>query len=218
MADVLATESSLFGVPFWRRSCDEVVPYHDEMVADVEANLAEHGTSPSDLAHQTLEDPFSGRSDGWRILEEMMNSLYRSVIEERFRRWRSGELHLRRWAIKIGDLDLDETRRLGAGAIHNHAPALLSSIYYLRVPAELSSAASGGTHFYNPIAGAVDNLVPRGHDEPPIEGRLVVFPSFVDHAPLPLHWSAPDDPRIVISADVYYTSGTAVGRVSSLPG
>jgi hypothetical protein len=41
------------------------------------------------------------------------------------------------------------------------------------------------------------------------EGRLVIFLSFLDHAPIPVDWDADNDSRLVISSDLFYVSGTS---------
>lgn len=180
------------------------------------SNEVEHlidGSDPANpprfLAHQTASDPFDLPSPGWNLLEQLSNSAYASLATENFQRWRSGEFHLRRWAIRFGRLSPEDKARLHRDGLHNHLPALFSSIYYLRVPQELEDEGVGGTMFINPYANVMDVMSPRSIVVPAKEGRLVIFPSFVDHAPVPIDWDATGVPRIVVSSDVFYVSGEA---------
>jgi hypothetical protein len=212
------TRTALFDTPMWVSQIDEVRPFHDEMCAEVEDAI---DSAPRDraafLAHQTPSDPFLLGSRGWSILEERSNAIYSALARESFQRWRAGEFHLRRWAIRLGRLNQEEKSRLARDGVHNHLPALLSSIYYLRVPAEFADDPAGGTEFCNPLANLMDMFGPRRTVVPPREGRLVIFPSFLDHAPVPVGWDAGSVSRIVVSTDLFYVSGEAVRSGSAGP-
>lgn len=199
----------LFEIPLWTTEFEEIVPYHDEMAREVETLIdsAPAEDPPRYLAHQTASDPFQLPSPGWRMLEQSCNRAYAELAKRHFQRWRTGEFHLRRWAIRFGRLSKVDKERLARDAMHNHLPALFSSIYYLRVPAAFVEQPEGGTLFTNPIGNLMDFMSPRTKTVAPKEGRFVVFPSFVDHAPIPFAWDAEDTTRIVVSCDVFYVSG-----------
>ena len=205
------SRSPLFDIPLWTTQLDEVVPYHAEMALEVEQLIdgSPAGERPMYLAHQTPSDPFLLPSPGWRLLEQRCNAIYSDLAKQNFQRWRAGEFHLRRWAIRFGRLSDADKDRLTRDSVHNHLPALLSSIYYLRVPPDLADNVEGGTLFINPIANLMDLLSARTRAVAPREGRLLIFPSFVDHTPVPIYWNAGDTPRIVVSCDVFYVSGEA---------
>jgi hypothetical protein len=160
------------------------------------------------LAHQSVTDPFSLPSPGWKQLEAETHKRYAELARTQFQRWRAGEFHIRRWVIRLGMLNAEEKTRLRRDQIHNHLPALFSTIYYLRIPAEITGAG-GGTRFWNPIGNLMDVTAPRLCDVPAREGRLVIFPSFVDHAPIPVEWDTAGDSRLVVSSDLFYVSGRA---------
>jgi hypothetical protein len=207
------SRTSLFEIPLWVAQLDEVVPYHAEMAREVEL-LIDRGSGDSDdpppyLAHQTPSDPFELPSEGWRLLERLSNEAYSNLAKEYFQRWRSGEFYLRRWAIRFGQLSEFDKARLARDSVHNHLPALFSSIYYLRIPSEFNENPEGGTLFVNPIGNLMDLMSPRTKTIAPKEGRFLVFPSFVDHTPLPIQWDSSGTPRIVVSSDVFYVSGEA---------
>jgi hypothetical protein len=203
------SRNTLFEIPLWRARFDEVLPYHEEMAREVEELIDGAGAdaAPRFLAHQTPSDPFLLPSPGWKLLESLSNHCYQSLARQNFQRWRSGEFHLRRWAIRLGRLNEDEKASLERDCIHNHLPALFSSIYYLRIPAELAGQDAGGTLFLNPIANLMDLMGPRAQTISPEEGLFLIFPSFVDHRPLPCRWDCDAVPRIVVSSDVFYVSG-----------
>lgn len=203
--------AALFEIPFWSADLPDVTPFHKEMAAEVEALIdgAANRHSTRHLAHQTQADPFALPSPGWRLLESQCNELYRELAQRNFQRWRSGQFHLRRWALRLGTLSRTEKDQLKRDAVHNHLPALFSSVYYLSVPADISRRDDGGTVFLNPLGNVMDIMGPRRAVIPPTEGRLVIFPSFLDHLPGPLDWDASGQRRIVISTDVFYVSGEA---------
>lgn len=203
------TRQALFEIPMWLVDLSEVMTYHDQTASEVKEliDASTNSGPPRFLAHQTPSDPFDLPSPGWALLEGEMNQAYENLAKANFKRWRSGEFHLRRWAIRLGQLDDDEKARLHRDGKHNHLPALFSSIYYLSVPDEIASGSVGGTRFWNPIGNLMDVMAPRVVDVPAIEGRLVIFPSFLDHAPPPVDWDARTKSRIVVSTDLFYVSG-----------
>lgn len=203
--------SRLFEIPMWLADFSDVVPHHDVMARELDELLDNpaHERAPSQLGHQTTSDPFDLPSDGWRVLERLTNQAFSEVLKTSFRRQRSGEFHQRRWALRLGRLSPDEKARLESEGLHNHLPALFSSVYYLRVPDDLENKPEGGTLFVNPLANVMDLIGPRTTAVEPREGRFVVFPSFVDHKPLPIQWDAGPVARLVISCDVFFVSGKA---------
>jgi hypothetical protein len=205
------SRTSLFDIPLWIVEFDEVIQYHLEMAQEVEflIDSTPIDVSPRYLAHQTPSDPFLLPSAGWRLLERLSNQVYSDLAKTHFQRWRSGEFHLRRWGIRLGTLSNSDKARLARDSVHNHLPALFSSIYYLRLPPEFIENLDGGTRFINPIGNLMDLMGPRTITIAPKEGRLLIFPSFVDHAPVPLEWDSTDIARIVVSTDVFYVSGEA---------
>ena len=211
------TRKSLFEIPYWSVHFDEVVAYHKEMTREVEALIdrdVDMDDPPRYLAHQTASDPFNLLSPGWRVLERASNQVYSELAKKHFQRWRSGQFHLRRWAIRFGYLSEGDKERLTRDSVHNHLPALFSSIYYLSVPEEFAESAEGGTRFINPIGNLMDFMGPREKIIVAKEGRFIVFPSFVDHSPIPIHWNASGKARVVVSSDIFYVSGEALNRSS----
>lgn len=209
MRELDVSRTALFDIPIWTAQFDEILPYHEQMAEEVEGLIDDTSAeeAPRYLAHQTPTDPFTLPSEGWRILERLSNDVYTDLAKRYFQRWRSGEFHLRRWAIRLGRLDEADKARLARDSVHNHLPALFSSIYYLRIPNQFVDNPDGGTRFINPIGSLMDLMGPRTTSIAPREGRFLVFPGFVDHTPIPIEWDADDVSRIVLSSDVFYVSG-----------
>lgn len=199
--------SSLFDVPVWVDNFPDVVEHHAEMIDEVEAAIDQAQGTPRDvLAHQTIGDPCGLPSKGWRLLDERMQACLGGLIRAEFARWRFGEMHLRRWALRTGKLDENEKAKLLSDGLHNHLPALLSCIYYLSLPSEMPTEERG-TEFHNPYAGIMDLISPRTTIIDPRVGDFVVFPSFVDHRPLGGGWNTEGAGRIIVSADAYFITG-----------
>ena len=208
--------SALFDVPLWTTQFDEVRPHHIQMAREVEHSIdhSDPNDPPRYLAHQTAEDPFLLPSPGWKLLEQLTNKMFSSLATTYFRRWSSGEFHLRRWAIRFGRLSALDEERLQHDGLHNHLPALFSAIYYLRLPDEFEGNPDGGTLFVNPLANLMDIVSPRTVTIAPREGMLLIFPSYLDHRPVPVRWAASKVPRIVVSIDIFYVSGKSSLRTA----
>jgi len=223
MAETADQPGALFTVPCWKYFLSDMTRFHAEMAQDVTESLERDAALPDSdrfLAHQTRSDPFLLPSDGWKLLAEHINGRFAAILAQNLQRWRDGEFHLRRWAIRLGRLSREEKDRLRDHGVHNHTPALLSCIYYLQIPDELADRPEGGTNFINPLTSNLDLLMPRSVTLPPKEGMLFIFPSFIDHSPVPVEWDAVDSPRIVLSCDAYFINGrssSSSDRVSVVP-
>jgi hypothetical protein len=203
----IPSQESLFSIPFWEFYPEGIADYHNEMTDEVLRDISTRGSRPKVLAHQTQGDPFQLPSPGWATLDGQIRSILGSIFNSYYRRWREGELHIRRWAIVMGRLNDEEAERLAAEGLHNHLPALLSFIYYLNIPEELSEPEVGGTRFHSPLANLFESFAPRSRVIAADAGKLVVFPAYIDHEPIPITWADADRPRVVLSGDVYFTAG-----------
>lgn len=198
---------ALFAIPYWLAFFEEVIPYHDEMIAELEDKLDAAQETKIHLSDQTVDDPFKLASEGWGVLQKNCDMAFHELVEKNFQRWYSGEFHMRRWGVRLGRQSSTEKERLLRESVHNHYPAFLSSIYYLSVPEELRAKEEGGTQFRNPFSFVMEKIVPRTVVVPAQPGRFVVFPAFVDHTAVPIEWTANDVSRIVIVCDIFYVSG-----------
>tara|TARA_R110002153_G_scaffold98235_1_gene233260 strand:- start:195 stop:632 length:438 start_codon:yes stop_codon:yes gene_type:complete len=77
---------------------------------------------------------------------------------------------------------------------HDHSPAYLSGIFYLRVP----EGEGGGTEFIDPRTNQHKNISRRFLA--PKHLNWLIFPSWLSHR---TEWLDSDDSRYVIAANVY---------------
>ncbi|HEX2575850.1 MAG TPA: putative 2OG-Fe(II) oxygenase, partial [Aquihabitans sp.] len=88
--------------------------------------------------------------------------------------------------------------------LHAHPRAILSCVLYLQLPDELVDLPQGGTGFRDPNAGPTSYMAGRPWQwiaARPLD--LLVFPSWVEHAPGEAVRPGPyTRPRIVIATDV----------------
>ncbi len=199
----------MFMVPYWDAKIDSVIPFHGEMIQELDRQIDEElgeGRANPFTAHQTHSDPFDLPSRGWRELDTALRSALSTVAAQTFRRQKQGEFHLRRWAVRYGRLNEEEKSVLRRDGVHNHMPALLSSIYYLSVPPELPEAQAG-TLFFSPLGGHLRFVAEQSTTIGGREGDLVIFPAQVDHSTMSIDWDAGEAPRVVIVSDLYYVSG-----------
>jgi hypothetical protein len=136
----------------------------------------------------------------------------------------------REWISMVGDPDASGMQvagiscwanilRCGEGmAIHHHDPAFCSAHYTVQSGFDDSAARgtpdSGFTIYFRPgfmdrSLGGHDSMVPSPWDDdwrlekPPVEGRLMFFPSFIRHEVRPYLGPAQ---RISIAMDIFLTS------------
>lgn len=144
---------------------------------------------------------FAGRRP--ELIRSLLDSL--QTLVERWRPARSGAFdpwldarpaaaRLRAWGLLQRGGDYEEW--------HIHRGGWLSGVYYLRVPPSVADAGDGrGCIEYGPpprLAEAMPDLIPR-HRVKPIEGRLLLAPSYYPHRTIP---SRADERRISFAFDV----------------
>ncbi len=159
--------------------------------------LPEHPLQQSDpsLASSGLEWSAAGR-----VIEEVA----RAVARRELRMTDGQNLVLSRcWVVRCdGSADFDRT--LGtADLLHSHLPSTLSSVLYLQLPAEFEGTESVGTTLRSPNAAVARQLrEPTNSTRPGRTGHLLLFPSWLEHAPA----QAPPGciytrPRVVVASD-----------------
>lgn len=79
---------------------------------------------------------------------------------------------------------------------HDHSPALLTGVFYLRVPGD--HTREGGTMFRDPRGAG--SCVSRDVEITPDELSWVIFPGWLGHC---AHVCDTEDPRYVVAADCY---------------
>lgn len=206
-------KSPLFDIPYWHDHMASVIPYHAEMIDElnrlIDEDMRQNDTSDI-IGDQTFRDPFSLSSKGWEILDTEFQTRISEIVTCNFRRSRTGEFHLRRWALRMGSLSDRQIAEMAKLGRHNHYPAMFSSIYYLSIPSEIENTELSGTTFYQPFSEVLGLFAPAEARTFAKEGDLLIFPSVVEHAPTAALWrSSGARDRIVISCDVFWVNGNS---------
>ena len=173
---------------------------HEALEQDIEQMLARRYRNAFAYGQQTSTELHELRAPHWKRFFSGVRSVIESVVASSPAMVDQGTVHLRAWASKLGGQGSYSDQHLRLNALHNHWPAFLSSVYYLRIPGDVDSAEAG-TFFVNPFPHSLAAPHP-GVAIPAVEGRLVVFPSWFMHGPLilrPSHASL----RLVIAVDVH---------------
>ena len=187
----------------WTADLPQLHADHDALAADIDAllergerNRAAYGEQTATILHE-LEAPH------WRRFFAQMRRVVSEIVVAAPGTLDQGTVHLRAWASRLGAEGAeDDMRQLRLRALHNHAPAFLSAVYFLRLPPGLSEG-EGGTFFVNPFAHPLASPHP-GIVVAPAEGRVVAFPSGLMHGPLLLDPARLARPRTVIAVDAHF--------------
>lgn len=168
--------------------------------ADIERELEENPHESSEL-HQTSPN-LAGRTEPhWQALFTELRRRFVELIRET--RLAIGHLTLTAWG--VGDWKTEAPRLLTS---HTHSPALLSAVYYLRVPASIL----GGTYFEIPQMGPFFGNGEPGLELRPRTGDLVVFPGWLPHASAfrvgHEDTVTSSDARLIIAINAFYGPGT----------
>jgi hypothetical protein len=167
----------------------------EQMLARGERNLAAYGEQTLTVLHQ-LTAPH------WKLFFSKVRGVILRVVQDSPIKLDEGRVHLRAWASTMSKEGQYCQRQTRLNALHNHSPAFVSAIYYLRIPPDLEEG-DGGTLFVNPFPNSLAQPDP-GTVVSPAEGRLVVFPSWLVHSPFLLDYSNVSSPRIVIGIDAHF--------------
>lgn len=183
----------------WITDLPVVAPDAAALEADIEEMLANGLRNESAYGEQTVTKLHQLRTPHWDRFFGEVRRVIGEVIATSSAPLEPATVYLRAWASKLTRNGDYSQRHARLSAIHNHSPAFLSAIYYLRIPQEREKG-DAGTLFVNPFPQSLASPQP-GIIIPGVEGRLAVFPSWVLHAPAQLDDLA--SPRIVIAVDAH---------------
>ena len=185
----------------WAADLPAVLPFTSHLLADIDSLLRDGKQNKAAYGIQTETMLQTLTSRHWKVFFSEVRRVMTAIIEESPELIAHGRIHLRAWASRLEHIDDENERRLRLQALHNHSPAFLSSVYYLKVPEGLSGG-DGGTMFVNPFPHSIASPRP-GLVVPSSEGRIVVFPSWLLHGPALLEHRHLQSPRIVIAVDAH---------------
>lgn len=174
---------------------------HDALEADILGLLGRGVRNPAAYGEQTATVLHELDAPHWKRFFFMVRTVIRGVASSLSGPLDEGMVHLRAWGSRLSRAGDYSERHLRLSALHNHSPAFLSAVYYLRLPKE-GSEGDGGTFFVNPFPHSLSSPHP-GVVVSPEEGSIVVFPSWVMHGPVLLDYTRVQAPRIVIGIDAH---------------
>ena len=196
--------ADLFATPIWTAQLSAFEAHLEEMASVARRVLMEHPTHEDDPLHQSRAVMQEVDDERWRAFFAVLASLMETITgRELPPGYAFGEGILRSWVLEIADEA--EWRRTSSTlvALHSHLPAVLSSVFYVEVPPELRGRTSGGTTFKDPnsaVTGAYRRPSEHVSAHP---GRLVIFPSWLEHMPEPpasaVHLSGA---RLIVATDL----------------
>lgn len=195
-------QGEIFGVPTWKSSIPEFVPYHGQVMDDLERrwNAGEFGYDRYGSGHNTGTDQFSDEV----LADHPHYALIRDAFVDRVHRILARRYgHAAKCDYEITDilcwlriLTPDETRC----PWHNHHPAMISACYYIATP-EVSGEGEGDLVFENP--DHMDVLRPPAFSVHPQAGDFILFPSYLMHQPKPI--PSANSWRVNFNMDAYVT-------------
>lgn len=188
-------------VSVWTTELVGVVAYHDVLERDIDDLLARGERNEAAYGEQTATKLHELTTPHWKYFFSEVRRVITQVVTASAIPIDEGVVHLRAWASRLRSGGSYDERYLRLSALHNHSPAFLSAVYYLRIPSILSEG-DGGTFFVNPFPHPLASSQP-GVVIPAVEGRIVLFPSWLMHGPAFLDYSNSLSPRVVIAVDAH---------------
>ena len=187
-------------VNVWTAELSQLRAYHDAFESDINELLASGQRNPEGYGEQTTTTLQNMPGPHWKLFFSEIQKTISQVVEDSGAKLDEGVVHLRAWASTLRKGGHSE-RNLRLSALHNHSPAFLSAVYYVRVPEELKDG-DGGTFFINPFPHPLSSQRP-GVVIPAITGQVIIFPSWLMHGPAFLDFSRAPSPRVVIAVDAH---------------
>ena len=188
-------------VSIWAARLDEVRECRSELEADIDSAL-ETDRNGDAMGEQTLAVLQSLRGRHWDLYRSGLRASVQSLLQLHAPQLLDADLQLTTWAMKLGRPGTYPIEQLRLAGVHNHFPAFLSSIYYVRVPQSLKDRGTAGTAFINFFPHSLVRDRP-GTSVDASEGVLVLFPSWVLHTPLAFEYQDDVEARVVIASDIY---------------
>ena len=189
-------------VPFWTTDIALSTDFRKSLLHDIDSLIDSGKVNEYAYGLQTNSLLQKQTAKHWKFFfAEFQTALLGILQMEEFNQ-REMTIFVRAWASRSDELTMtSQSARIKA--IHQHSPATLSSIFYLKLPTE-QEAEDYGTVFLNPHAPVLPGARP-GTYVTPQEGTLVIFPSWLHHSPIvPTKREGLSFSRYVVSTDVYF--------------
>lgn len=202
---VTTEEIALFTVPIWKASVPPDTWWIPNLRVDITDILA---TRPQDVSissgHQTSAELQDLPGEHWQRFIAFVTAAFEqaaaTVPQRRYRRF-----IVRCWGLRVNaasaakDLAFGPNRYL---ARHNHAPALLTSVFTCELPPE-PDPSKLPTVFHNPVAHVNCPWQQSIASVTPAVGTLLIFPGWLEHS-VPTIAPIPEgEQRITINSDYF---------------
>ena len=204
LARLIASRSDLFPSPIWVIDLDEFIVDLTHMASVARTVLSSHPTDPNDPYRQSRAVLQEVRDVSWRRFFVRLGEYMAGIISTEVRLQSSGDLgKLRSWVLEIKPEDRWRQSATVSRDLHSHLPSTLSSVFYVEVPYSIIGQSTGGTTFRDPNAVITQAFRPATVHVSAVPGRLIIFPSWLEHAPEPPATELLlDSPRLVVSTDL----------------
>jgi Putative 2OG-Fe(II) oxygenase len=190
-------------VCIWTRDFPDLVQHHDAMEADVDRLLNSGERNLRASGEQTTSTLQTMPGQHWSAFFEAVRRAITSVIDDSPGKIDEGTVHIRAWATRLRPETIG-SRDLHLAVLHNHSPAFLSGVYYVRIPEKRRSDNIEGTYFVNPFPHSLASPNP-GVLVAAALGRLVLFPSWVLHSASLADVHQWRSSRLVVAIDAHIT-------------
>lgn len=188
-------------VSVWTADLPELTVYREAFERDIDDLIARGERNEAGYGEQTATKLHELTTPHWKCFFSEIRRVILEVVAVSRAPLDEGTVHLRAWASRLRQDGSYSERYLRLSALHNHSPAFLSAVYYLRIPKNLGGG-DAGTFFVNPFPHPLASPRP-GIVIPAVEGRVVLFPSWLMHGPAFLDYSDSPSPRVVIAVDAH---------------
>ena len=153
-------------------------------------------------------DFFKGENESVsKLLEFCRYSMFEAASHANKGLWGAGA----RVGIDVHESWCHITKNGGYHDMHQHPNSAWSGIYYIEAGESDSDSRSGVNRFYSPFKPSYSDIgtkwssMSTSIDIIPVEGQLVVFPSWVDHSAMPYQGKTD---RVVVAFNAKFIDGT----------
>jgi hypothetical protein len=200
-ADASVSRTEIFGTPTWRVAVPEMESFRSRLLGDIRTSWDKgpferhaHGygyQSRGELYSTVLLE----QHEYLRVLRERFVATCREIL--RLRHGHAKNLPFDIYAVQAWIL-VQTNESWVDGPWHNHHPATLSGCYYFQVP-QRGAGTEGLLMFQRPEPPNI--FCPNMAAVQPLQGHLIVFPSYLMHRPTPC--PSAETWRISINMDAF---------------
>lgn len=218
--------SEIFGTPTWRVPVPELEPFRAALLADIRARWeqGDFERHANGYGYQSRGELYTAGAlaqlEYLRVLKQRFVATCQEIL--RLRHGHAKNLPFDIYAVQAWIL-VQTNESWVDGPWHNHHPATLSGCYYFQVP-QRGVGAEGLLMFQRLEPPNI--FCPNMAAVQPVQGHLVVFPSYLMHRPTPcpsaetwrisinmdafVHWKKRiEDPLSELSAENYQSAVAA---------